>query len=634
MATEVVKIVDTGGGGDYSSLAAWEADFGSCTQSNYPSMSGDGDLVGADLIAVADCRCSTGAADTTAVTIDGWTTDNTRYIKIWTDPNENYRHDGKWNTSAYRIVVTSGDALAIREEYTKIFGLQIDCTSKPSGSSGIHIYSNYTYIGYSIIRNAERGIKPFLSSRIVYMWNSIIINCWRAIDNDDDTSSSQYAYNITAVGSDNHGILRCLAKNCLCKGYSSACFYGLASGSDYNASDDDTGDDWGSYGRANQTFTFVDEVNDNYHLDSSDTGAKDYGTDLSSDPYLSFTDDIDGETRSGTWDIGADEYVAAGGTITGSANIQSASSTSSATLAVLRALSASIQAQTNTATPQLNLLLTAIADIQAVTNTSAITLALLKTALANITGQTNTSTALLNVLRSVSADIQAQSYTADDVDLTVVGLITAIANILAATNTSTIDLAVLRALSAAINAQSFASDSVELSIAGLIQAIANIATQTSTSDVALAVLRPVTADIQAQSVTSAVTLGLIYSLTASIQAATTTPDDIDLVLIKIGQAQITVSTQTAQAALNILRSLSAAISVGTTTSDALLAVLREATAQVDATTLTSAINLITAGLGLIVDTTIESLTVGRTLTSLTPERTFTSLTPERTIEEV
>jgi len=60
----------------------------------------------------------------------------------------------------------------------------------------------------------------------------------------------------------------------------------------------------------NRTFTFVDEANDDFHLASTDdTGAKDYGTDLSSDPNLSFNDDIDGDTRSGTWDIGADERI-------------------------------------------------------------------------------------------------------------------------------------------------------------------------------------------------------------------------------------------------------------------------------------------------------------------------------------
>jgi len=61
------------------------------------------------------------------------------------------------------------------------------------------------------------------------------------------------------------------------------------------------------------TPTFVDESGDDFHLASGDTTWQDQGTDLSGDGNLAFSDDIDGETRSGSWDIGADEYAAAGG---------------------------------------------------------------------------------------------------------------------------------------------------------------------------------------------------------------------------------------------------------------------------------------------------------------------------------
>jgi hypothetical protein len=58
------------------------------------------------------------------------------------------------------------------------------------------------------------------------------------------------------------------------------------------------------------TVSFVDAANGDFHLTSGDTVAKDNGTDLSG----TFTTDIDGQTRTGTWDIGADEYVASGET--------------------------------------------------------------------------------------------------------------------------------------------------------------------------------------------------------------------------------------------------------------------------------------------------------------------------------
>ncbi|MFA6458305.1 MAG: LamG-like jellyroll fold domain-containing protein [Patescibacteria group bacterium] len=48
---------------------------------------------------------------------------------------------------------------------------------------------------------------------------------------------------------------------------------------------------------------------DGYHLASTDTVAKDHGTNLSADATFAFGEDLDKETRTGTWDIGADEYV-------------------------------------------------------------------------------------------------------------------------------------------------------------------------------------------------------------------------------------------------------------------------------------------------------------------------------------
>ena len=54
------------------------------------------------------------------------------------------------------------------------------------------------------------------------------------------------------------------------------------------------------------TLTFEDKASDDFHLDSSDSLALGEGADLSG----SFTDDIDGDTRS-DWDIGADELIEA-----------------------------------------------------------------------------------------------------------------------------------------------------------------------------------------------------------------------------------------------------------------------------------------------------------------------------------
>lgn len=80
----------------------------------------------------------------------------------------------------------------------------------------------------------------------------------------------------------------------------------------YCTSLDVTADDYGGSGHQTEvSVDFVNAAGGDLHIDSTDTIAKDNGTDLSG----TFDDDIDGDTRSGSWDIGFDEYVAAGPTI-------------------------------------------------------------------------------------------------------------------------------------------------------------------------------------------------------------------------------------------------------------------------------------------------------------------------------
>jgi len=323
MATESVKIVDpdNGAGTDYTSLSAWEAGE-------------QKDLVTADEIAVAKCRCTGGSADTSYVDIDGWTTDETHYIKIWTDPSENYRHDGKWNTSKYRLDgTTAWNLFTIDEAYVKAEGIQVGLSSS-NNRRGINIGPNasgkidvsYCIVKASVTLNSYGyGIRVGApSGSIVRIWNNLVYDIVNSDGDGTGISSGSYeayVYNNTVIDCGEYGIFcggsNSVVKNCLCKGNGTdfaAWGDDWSTNSDYNASSDGTAP--GANSRTNQTFTFVDEANDNFHLASNDAGAKDYGTDLSSDPNLAFSDDIDGETRSGTWDIGADEYVAAGGAIT------------------------------------------------------------------------------------------------------------------------------------------------------------------------------------------------------------------------------------------------------------------------------------------------------------------------------
>ena len=320
MATEIIKIVDpdNGAGTDYTSLNAFES-------------AEERDLPTADEIATAKCRSTSGTADSTAVTFTAWVTDATRYIKVWTDPAESHRHDGKWSTGKYRLALADANVLILREDVIKLIGLQLE--SSGSGSTNQNCITFGAGLGtprievdkciFKTIGNQEgTGILVATGpgGSELRVSNSVFQ------DFNGDTSSSgirqtdgswtSYIYNCTFYDCDTgleRGAGTMVAKNCLsnCDALNAAFtdFVGTFTTSNNNASSDGTAP--GTSSRTSQTFTFVAAGSDDFHLDSADAGAKDFGADLSADGNFSFSDDIDGDTRSGSWDIGADEVTGA-----------------------------------------------------------------------------------------------------------------------------------------------------------------------------------------------------------------------------------------------------------------------------------------------------------------------------------
>lgn len=74
----------------------------------------------------------------------------------------------------------------------------------------------------------------------------------------------------------------------------------------------DDGENYIIYSNMYGSVTFENAGAGDFHLGSGDTVAKDKGTDLSSDANLPIWNDIDGDARGATWDVGADEYIAIG----------------------------------------------------------------------------------------------------------------------------------------------------------------------------------------------------------------------------------------------------------------------------------------------------------------------------------
>jgi len=309
--TACVSIVDpdNGDGTDYLSLNTWES-------------TEERDLVTANETETATCRSTGGTADTTAVAIDGWTTDSTHYIKAWTDPDEGYRHEGVWDDTKYRVKSSDWSIIVISESYTRIDGLQVSIDDANTRVF-INIYTGGigSKISNNIIQRTVSGDRSSWGINCgnvegVAIWNNVIYNM-------NSSGSADYGIRLefnVAIAVYNNTIYNCESGGITISGGNNILKNNLAvnNGEDYyvysswgdtssNISSDNTSPDGADF--RNKTVSFLDSANNDFHLAGSDTAARDAGTDLSNDANLAFSDDIDGERRGagGAWDIGADE---------------------------------------------------------------------------------------------------------------------------------------------------------------------------------------------------------------------------------------------------------------------------------------------------------------------------------------
>lgn len=310
--TKTVKSAD----GDYTTLSAWEAG----RQSN---------LIVSDSIEQAECHPFT---DTTAVTVDTWQTDASRFIRVYSSGSMT----GVWNPSGY-ILNRDGVSLITNVFAARYEGLQFNCSSAFDGFSRNTITFGGDYnTGPSDIRfnrcivrhtglaygdmNGLVTTATGLTQRIT-ITNCLFYDFWSgsAITNN---ANPMIVYNTTIANSrtaifsgfeGGYGA-QCLVKNTLYYEQNVSGALGFVSSSvAFHASSSNNASSNGSApgvnSRTNQTFVFLDAANDNYQITSNDAGAKGYGTDLSNDSYYPISTDIAGETRTSPWDIGAFKYV-------------------------------------------------------------------------------------------------------------------------------------------------------------------------------------------------------------------------------------------------------------------------------------------------------------------------------------
>lgn len=301
-------------GGDYSSLSSAEAGE-------------QGDLVSLDR--QLDIECYSMNDSGANVTVNGWTTDATRYLRIYAAAGE--RHAGAWSTSKYRISRASGAApiLTVSEDYVRLEGLQIEDTDATFGQGSIQVSSTAAAassdirIDSCIFRaGGTRGAVDSYSTVYIVSGKTTIRNTLIYGNALNPGVFSTFGSNSPTVNIDNCTITGCgsyglkngsgtwTVRNVYSGGHGTDSYNGTMTRTTCaHSTATSFAGSTASVAHSAANFTNVTGGSEDYHLVSG-SALIDAGTDLSG----TFTTDINGATRSAPWDIGADEFAGGGAT--------------------------------------------------------------------------------------------------------------------------------------------------------------------------------------------------------------------------------------------------------------------------------------------------------------------------------
>lgn len=243
--------------------------------------------------------------------ITGWTTTSSYYVVIQgAASDKTSSNTGIWSTDRYRIKsATNTTCIRNSQAYTRLVDLQVDLVINGNNTAAALAVNcnNHSRVERCIVRctinagasNSQeyRGIYGGSGTYTITIINCLVYGFARSGDTNKgrgiycNTNNTMNIYNTTVVG----------------------CYTGLmrSAGTMATYNTGVTGCTAATSGTVSPAPTGGSPVFKNagaldYHLDSTDTVWKDQGTDQSAAGY---SDDIDGNARGATWDIGFSEYT-------------------------------------------------------------------------------------------------------------------------------------------------------------------------------------------------------------------------------------------------------------------------------------------------------------------------------------
>lgn len=320
------NVSSIGAGKDYKTLILWEA-------------AKDGDITAGNS-EVAELYSTD--IDTGGVTIDGWICDSDSRVIIRAAAG--HKHAGVHSSGAgIKLAVGSVYCVNVNNADGVIFLEVRDLILEPQRASGVNtagvwvtsLPAGSTVIVESCIMDGNNGVKAagmyFTDADTIgYVYNNAIMNMQLAnVGAFRAAYAKLYAYNNTIYNCYNGFYLNpgeaVLKNNLVANCTGSECYAyteNYSSMSAYNMSTDGTADDddlaTSGTGMPNKTidaddFVSITAHSEDFHIKGTGSELYNVGISLNPDPhgFLSFSDDYEGNTRSGTWDIGADEYITA-----------------------------------------------------------------------------------------------------------------------------------------------------------------------------------------------------------------------------------------------------------------------------------------------------------------------------------